>query len=1436
VPHERPWAALAAFLNHHRAWSFPSATQLSAPGGLEAQIAAFRRSGRIKARCLDGVLADSVAGEPHAAALRELTEWRERTKGTIVARLEKLRSMDDGELAAVVTTRWRRWLTEEARQHARWQTDHQDRPSGDASAWRWIWWEEAWLLQWFGVPFPAFEAPETSTADDRAIAALRLMVTDGEDRRRYATHPATALLLAIERDGWAISIGPDEAAGRWWRSDLAWLARHGATPSQLKPARDASRAHRRGAAQMLADRVRLDASLSQLKRWEAWQQACIMAEESETNLDGVVPVPPSKIDDIATLNEWMNPVIDRADVLLQSAEERFDEATLLRVDDALDDAQAILSRANGVGRTVQVALRRVRSMGRERDDLFVERRLRAALSAPGARVLSLLENVALVMTLFILIGMLIVVPGPGYIDAWANLDAMLCGVLLAGVGARWVASPRRWDFFRRYALTEILPSLPFPWLALHLAPNAENSWLWATILPLFRFLRYARILLLLQRVSDRVMRRLRPWLDRDVWLFGEHQRPTKQAPTSRDLLLLALRRLRVGARHRADETIIEQSSERVLPVERLAAIILARMERHGSAAWEHDGDYTSRAPRGVETLVEPLQRLDGVAVELALGPEQTSRLGRGLNIAWPLLRPLMGWRAPERYIDIAPTTGARRPLSRWPALARHGWPARRAPRRRKQPSAELVAAVGRRMGDVLDWLLNKRIAWFRDLYGLVGGAELLSFVGSFLSRMFARYQNRLVMGILILLLGYGMILLAQGQNSWRVRISLPELNTAQTQRVIASLEHEFPPLDGKPDVHDADGTPGGGWIAEFEGAVRTLGDRDDVRRRSAIAISSALSSEGIRMSTTAVDVSLRLGFWPALGVALQKSFGAVLVILGMLGVGLVWLGRWMTKRAGMLVEEHQRVAEAQFLALSKDLKQSRASEDLRFLATRSLGADHAPLDAMHNLANGRDVASDIPEIPRKLAWLFRDYLDGAPFHPSDRKTATQLLGNLTLRPVYEDIRYNRRDKKRLERLDLSRARSLTGPSMWFTWLTGAMSQRLGKLLVLWHERIDRKSITAVELLEIGERDDSLALRIGPAAARGIRHDVRAIVREVFGCYPVALRSVNLSEFYQRRYEGGGRLYRVPFDLILLAARTSWMVVRVLSSSLRGVLNPKLARPGPPAHSNRTVAHRKLFRMRRPILAESLRLRAWYDPAYLDIVPRGGSSTVLNDWARDSARVELDAETLTEIHRIGVHHRKRLALFERWRSEGTIGGAWESDPHGVWLAYLAVSLDLNDIGTLLEADAKFLEVAEEALRRPSWFGLDRWLWPFKRFGSYVVGSNFNDELLWNFWRERTGLMPEALRALGGGWRHWAMTRAYRRNEGNLRCIVEACVERQALKDPVAVANTLLARLYDRRDDYLERLSMVRAVQTLALLDILNDQRSIDSLAGFTDDSD
>lgn len=178
--------------------------------------------------------------------------------------------------------------------------------------------------------------------------------------------------------------------------------------------------------------------------------------------------------------------------------------------------------------------------------------------------------------------------------------------------------------------------------------------------------------------------------------------------------------------------------------------------------------------------------------------------------------------------------------------------------------------------------------------------------------------------------------------------------------------------------------------------------------------------------------------WMSEGV--QRLLGTPLIVLGVLCLLPLLVGHWFRRIAGEASDFYGRVAEAQFLGATKVLKKRLARRHHAILEHRVLAAEAAWLGADTEAFQSACEAVDR---------LWKDYLDGAPFHHTDTRLSNQLLGNLALVSLRATrLPYDRRRQAQLRRLDLAGARlSLRGPYLWFRFISRSLAHQTAKLVV-----------------------------------------------------------------------------------------------------------------------------------------------------------------------------------------------------------------------------------------------------------------------------------------------------------------------------------------------------------------------------------------------------
>ena len=173
----------------------------------------------------------------------------------------------------------------------------------------------------------------------------------------------------------------------------------------------------------------------------------------------------------------------------------------------------------------------------------------------------------------------------------------------------------------------------------------------------------------------------------------------------------------------------------------------------------------------------------------------------------------------------------------------------------------------------------------------------------------------------------------------------------------------------------------------------------------------------------------------------RRLIGAPLVLLGLFCLVPLLIGLWFRQIAGEATDFCSLVAEAQFITTTKRLKCRYAQQHRAMLQRRVI----RPESKLHE----GDAGPLQHATEAAVEQLFEDYLDGAPFHRSDTKTTTQLLGNLSLVSLRETrLGYRRRRQKQLRRLDLANTRSwIRGPYLWFHFISRSLAQHTAKLVV-----------------------------------------------------------------------------------------------------------------------------------------------------------------------------------------------------------------------------------------------------------------------------------------------------------------------------------------------------------------------------------------------------
>jgi hypothetical protein len=605
-----------------------------------------------------------------------------------------------------------------------------------------------------------------------------------------------------------------------------------------------------------------------------------------------------------------------------------------------------------------------------------------------------------------------------------------------------------------------------------------------------------------------------------------------------------------------------------------------------------------------------------------------------------------------------------------------------------------------------------------------------------------------------------------------------------------------------------------------------------------------------------------------------SHFSTPLFLLGGICLVLLLLGHWLKRLAGQASEAYRLTSEAHFLSQLERIKPRYEDEDLAFLAARVFGDGECAVMARRMLKaqvasarTGVPIAdAAVPEWVRleanRAALLYLHFLDGAPLHAGDVKTTEQLLANQSLENLRTQfLCIDKKERKRLRRLKLDDGSIFAGPFLWFRFITESIAVEAAKRIAgynrwciplaeraaatpealasmnAWLQRRRdprggraiaekaRGAATAYPTAEftaldfVGgdpERDHHIATLFGDEVLAVVRADRRTMVREIFGTRPVHQlpkheRSFNVLRFYRDRFSHG----RVLLAPVLLgwrfARRVGWLFVRV-RQVVREVFDPELAMQRHEiGEAPFAVALRKIHRMKAPGLREAIRMRLQLDAEYAG-APAGWSARVgfvaPAPFERDVQFLHMHEQESVRLRDAASQVRAQVrALYAALAGLPRLGDAHDDDARAA--SELAVTCawitDQERVRTLLGAPAWFTD----ALPRLARAGLAP---PWRRRAFAFVRRWVAPDAV-DRWVQRhaAGLDARAVRAVRA---------AYARNVERARDVVDAWLALPAGASPAESAIATLQRAWRNGEAVRRDLMALRAVQSLAVLDVRN----------------
>jgi hypothetical protein len=394
--------------------------------------------------------------------------------------------------------------------------------------------------------------------------------------------------------------------------------------------------------------------------------------------------------------------------------------------------------------------------------------------------------------------------------------------------------------------------------------------------------------------------------------------------------------------------------------------------------------------------------------------------------------------------------------------------------------------------------------------------------------------------------------------------------------------------------------------------------------------------------------------------------------------------------------------------------------------------------------------------------------------------------------------------------------------------------------------LETVEFTAVDFLaDEPERDAEIHDRFGPQVAELVRRDRQQNVRRAFRSFPLhdlplAARTINPYAFYESHL-AGGRIALLPFTM---ARGFFWAVVLGIRSIYRVVheiLHPHVDRQQIVPSDTYWAALRKIHRMRKPVFMGSLWLRARFDIEYLGLplpsAPPGIAAESLMDHDLDYIGATRQDRIIAE--QVRRQHQQRLEWILRWLDRF----GWTFDELPAYLAreipflanrggealravVAACILDHNDIATLA--------LSIGGLKRVMAHAADPTQDP-KKIPGDLPDPIVNLRRLWHPVFRCKRPVADLFELPCFPAYNTAQRRAILRYLGRHKRIVRGWIKvvlGQGDRDPWA---TVKARLHDvvlRTDLWSDQILVLRAVQSLTMLDLHHNCELVWKLGGYT----
>jgi hypothetical protein len=394
--------------------------------------------------------------------------------------------------------------------------------------------------------------------------------------------------------------------------------------------------------------------------------------------------------------------------------------------------------------------------------------------------------------------------------------------------------------------------------------------------------------------------------------------------------------------------------------------------------------------------------------------------------------------------------------------------------------------------------------------------------------------------------------------------------------------------------------------------------------------------------------------------------------------------------------------------------------------------------------------------------------------------------------------------------------------------------------------LETVEFTAVDFLgDDPERETEIRSRFGPQVSELVRRDRQQNVRRAFRSFPLhelplTARTVNPFSIYET-YFAGGRVILLPLVAARVVGRALWIGVSSIFGVVHEILHPQVDRQRPVPPDTYWAALRKIHRMRKPVFMGSLWLRARFDVEYLGLAlpsaPPGIASQSLMEADLDYIGATRQDRIIAE--QVRRQHQKRLEWVGRWLTQ--LGWTFDELPAylGREVPFLAnrggealralvaaCVLDHDDIATLalsIEGLKRVIAHAAEPAQDPG------------KLPAGLPDPVVNLRTLWhpvhNFKRPMSDLFELPCFPAYGLAQRRNIVRFLRKHRRAVRGWIKVVLG-QGGPDPWATVRSRMRDVLLRTDLWSDQILVLRAIQSLTMLDLQHNCELVWSLGGYT----